>query len=124
LGDQPRDAALAEMHADVHWPDMLPRAGVVGHDAVRVSWARQFEAIDPHVEPKSFSKSPNGDVVVDVCQTVRNKDTSLIGWLSQWRLGSLVVADADDRRRRYDGRQGNIFAGDRSTTRDGPGLHR
>jgi hypothetical protein len=45
---------------------------------VREYWQRQFDAIDPRVEPKGFSTDPEGRLVVDVHQVVRDRDGKLL----------------------------------------------
>jgi hypothetical protein len=42
-----------------------------GREAVRSYWTRQWAMIDPHVEPTGFSSDAEGEVVVEVHQTVR-----------------------------------------------------
>jgi hypothetical protein len=41
-------------------------------------WARQLEAIDARVEPLGFSLEPDGRVVVDVHQVVRDRSGALV----------------------------------------------
>jgi ketosteroid isomerase-like protein len=60
------DAVLARMTADVDWPNAWEGGRAVGPDAVREYWARQWAAIDPHVQPTAFVERPlvgEGDVV-------------------------------------------------------------
>jgi hypothetical protein len=49
----------------------------LGHDAVRAYWTRQWQLIDPHVEPESLSDDEQGRVVVEVHQVVRDLDGTL-----------------------------------------------
>src|SRR5437762_10165350 len=49
------DAALGTMHPDVVWPNGMEGGYVHGHDAVRAYWTRQWDVIDPHVEPRRFT---------------------------------------------------------------------
>jgi hypothetical protein len=72
------DAVVAVMHADVDWPNAFEGGRVVGHEAVRDYWARQFAQIDPHVEPRSFATTDDGLVEVSVHQVVRALDGSVI----------------------------------------------
>jgi hypothetical protein len=73
------DAVLARMTADVDWPNAWEGGHVVGPDAVREYWTRQWAAIDPHVEPTAFVERPDGRVAVSVHQVVRALDGSLVG---------------------------------------------
>ena len=45
------DSALAAMHPDVDWHNAMEDRRAHGHDEVRAYWTRQWELIDPHVEP-------------------------------------------------------------------------
>lgn len=67
------DAVLAVMRPDVDWPDVAGGTRVVGHEAVRAYWARQFEVIDPRVEPTALVARADGEVVVTVHQVVRDR---------------------------------------------------
>jgi hypothetical protein len=72
------DAVLAVMHPEVDWPDMIAGARVHGHAAVRDYWQRQFAAIDPRVDPVRFSLKPDGGIVTDVHQVVRDRDGNIV----------------------------------------------
>jgi hypothetical protein len=60
------------MHADVDWPNAWEGGRVVGRDAVRAYWTRQFEEISSRVEPESFTEEPDGAVTVEVHQVVHD----------------------------------------------------
>jgi hypothetical protein len=66
------DAAVALMHPDVDWPNGFEGGREHGRAAVRAYWTRQFEQIDPEVEPTAFSTRPDGSIAVAVHQTVRD----------------------------------------------------
>jgi ketosteroid isomerase-like protein len=51
---------------------------VRGHAAVREYWTRQWETIDPRVEPVRVAETPDGRVVVDVHQVVRERSGALL----------------------------------------------
>jgi hypothetical protein len=51
---------------------------VHGRDGVRKYWAHQWKLIDPHVEPVEFSFGPEGEVVVEVHQVVRDLSGNLL----------------------------------------------
>lgn len=72
------DAVLAMMSADVDWPNAWEGGRVRGHDAVREYWARQWAAIDPHVEPGAITEEGDGRIAVRVHQTVRELDGVLL----------------------------------------------
>ncbi|HEY7062264.1 MAG TPA: nuclear transport factor 2 family protein [Chloroflexota bacterium] len=67
------DAVLAAVQPDVDWPNALEGTRLRGHDAVREYWQRQFEMIDPRVEPQRFTLEPDGRVAVAVHQIVRDR---------------------------------------------------
>jgi ketosteroid isomerase-like protein len=69
------DAAVGLMHADVDWPNAWEGGRVVGRDAVRDYWMRQFEAISSQVEPERFAEEPDGSITVDVHQVVHDAGT-------------------------------------------------
>src|SRR4051794_36085348 len=72
------ERAVAAMQADVDWPNAFEGGRVAGRDAVRAYWTRQFDQIDPHVEPVGFSVEPDGRIAVAVHQLVRGLDGSLL----------------------------------------------
>jgi hypothetical protein len=49
-----------------------------GREAVRDYWIRQWNSINPHVEPQGFQFDENGQIVVDVYQVVRDLDGNLL----------------------------------------------
>jgi hypothetical protein len=72
------DAALAAMHPDVDWHNAMEDRRAHGHDEVRTYWTRQWELIDPHVEPLGFEIEADGRIAVEVHQVVRDLDGDLI----------------------------------------------
>ena len=75
-----RDMAsvLAAMLEDVMWANGMEGGHVQGVDAVRKYWTHQWGMIDPHVEPIEFSNGPEGEVVVEVHQVVRDLNGNLL----------------------------------------------
>jgi len=63
------------MHPDVDWPNAWEGGRVVGHEAVREYWRRQFEAISSRVEPEGFARELDGAITVDVRQVVHDAGT-------------------------------------------------
>ena len=66
------DKALAGMHPDVDWPNMIEGGREHGHAAVKDYWQRQFETTDPRVEPQRVTLLGDDEAVVDVHQVVRD----------------------------------------------------
>lgn len=72
------EAALELMHPDVDWPNGMEGGRVAGRDAVRDYWTRQFQMIDSHVDPVSFTEADDGRIAVAVRQTVRDLDGKVL----------------------------------------------
>jgi len=72
------DAVLRLMREDVAWPNGMEGGYVHGHAAVREYWTRQWQMVDPRVEPIRFSLEPDGGVAVDVHQVVRDLKGQLL----------------------------------------------
>ena len=70
--------ALTLMHPDVDWPNGIEGGRVVGRDAVREYWTRQWKVVDPHVDPIGFSSDAAGRTIVDVHQVVRDLDGKVL----------------------------------------------
>jgi ketosteroid isomerase-like protein len=106
------EAAIALMHPDVDWPNAWEGGRVVGREAVRAYWNRQFAAISSTVEPDCFTEEADGSITVEVRQVVHDARTGdLISdshVCHRYRLvdGLVVrmdVLEAPDRRRDSDG---------------------
>ncbi len=72
------EAVLAGMHEDVMWANGMEGGHVHGRDGVRSYWTRQWAMIDPHVEPVSFSRGEDREVIVEVHQVVRDLQGNLL----------------------------------------------
>ncbi|QYO66953.1 nuclear transport factor 2 family protein [Leptolyngbya sp. 7M] len=72
------DAVLTVMHPDVQWANGMEGGHIHGREAVRDYWIRQWNSIDPQVNPQGFRSDENGQIVVDVHQVVRNLDGNLL----------------------------------------------
>ncbi len=69
------NAALELMHPDVDWPNAWEGGRVVGREAVRDYWTRQFGAISSHVEAESFTDESDGAITVAVHAVVHDTNT-------------------------------------------------
>lgn len=65
-------AALALMTEDVHWPKASEGGSVVGKEAIRDYWTRQWGQFDPHVEPLAVTAASDGSFHVQVHQRVNS----------------------------------------------------
>jgi hypothetical protein len=72
------DAVLASMSDDVDWPNAWEGGRLIGHDAVRDYWTRQWAAIDPRVDPLEIGPRADGRVEVQVRQLVRDLDGKVL----------------------------------------------
>lgn len=72
------DTCLAAMTPDVDWANGWEGGRVVGRDAVRDYWQRQWAAIDSIAEPTSVSERPDGTIEVAVHLVARDKDGNVL----------------------------------------------
>src|SRR5262249_30463161 len=72
------DALLDVMDADANWPNGWEGGSVVGHDAVRDYWTRQWAEIDPTVTPQGFEPLADGRLRVRVHQVIRDRAGKLM----------------------------------------------
>lgn len=75
FNDRDIDAVLERVHPEVDWPNAWEGGRVVGRDAVRDYWTRQFAEISSTVEPESFTEELDGAVTVHVHQVVRDANS-------------------------------------------------
>ena len=92
---------LAAMDADVIWANGMEGGYVHGRSEVRDYWTRQWAIINPHVEPIGFAKGPDGEVIVEVHQVVRDHDGILladriVGHVFRIESGSIMRFDIRD----------------------------
>jgi hypothetical protein len=86
------DAVLTLLTPDVDWPNAWEGGRVVGHDAVRDYWTRQWAEIDPHVEPLRIEEREDGRVAVEVHAVVRARDGTT---LSDGRVDHVYTFEGD-----------------------------
>ena len=72
------ERVLAALHEDVMWANGMEGGHVHGREGVRKYWTHQWTMMDPHVEPVGFSGGPDGEVVVEVHQVVRDLDGKVL----------------------------------------------
>ena len=72
------DSALAIMTPDVDWPNVAENRRVIGHEAVRDYWTRQWREIDPLVDPRGFRELDDGRIAVDVHRVVKGMDGEVL----------------------------------------------
>jgi hypothetical protein len=72
------EAVLAAMQPDVQWANSTDGGHLVGHDAVRAYWTRQWADIAPILTPEHFSTDALGRVVIEGRLRVRDKSGALL----------------------------------------------
>lgn len=72
------DAALALMTQDVSWPKASEGGKIIGKEAIRAYWTRQWSEFDPYVEPLSITAQDDGKIRVRVRQLVKNLQGDLL----------------------------------------------
>jgi len=72
------DAVLAHMHADVAWPNGWEGGYMTGHEEIRSYWLRQWQQINPGVEPLSFEARSEDQIAVKVHQVIKDLDGQLL----------------------------------------------
>jgi ketosteroid isomerase-like protein len=72
------DTCLAAMTPDVDWANGWEGGRVVGRDAVRDYWQRQWAQIDSTAEPAAVTGRPDGTIEVAVHLVARDKDGQVL----------------------------------------------
>nr|WP_321985167.1 nuclear transport factor 2 family protein [uncultured Lichenicoccus sp.] len=69
------DGVLGALTDGVTWANGMDGGHVQGRAAVREYWTRRWSMVSPHVEPVGFHRSPDGAIVAEVRQSVRDLDS-------------------------------------------------
>jgi hypothetical protein len=78
FNDRDVETALAGMTPDVDWANGWEGGRVVGREAVRSYWQRQWAEIDSSAEPTAIEERPDGRVEVTVHLVARDKDGKVV----------------------------------------------
>jgi|SRR5215469_14292667 len=65
------DGALALMTQDVSWPKASEGGKVIGKEAIRAYWTRQWSEFEPHVEPLAITVGAGGELHVKCAKSSR-----------------------------------------------------
>ena len=71
-------AVLCTLHTQVRWSRAWEGDYATGHDEVQAYWLRQWQELEPRVEPTSIQERADGKLEVSVHQVVRDKEGSLL----------------------------------------------
>ena len=66
------DGVLTALTDDVAWANGMDGGHVHGREAVRAYWTRQWAMVSPHVDPVGFHRTPDGAIIAEVRQSVRD----------------------------------------------------
>lgn len=72
------EAVISSMVPDVEWANGMEGGHVHGKDEVRIYWKRQFETLNPQVEPVRIEPDDNENWVVEVHQVVHDSKGNLL----------------------------------------------
>ena len=74
--DIPR--VLATLHPQVRWSKAWEGDYATGHDEVSAYWQRQWQELDPHVEPTRIIERADGRLEVTVQQLVKDRQGTIL----------------------------------------------
>jgi hypothetical protein len=69
---------LTTLHPQVRWSRAWEGDYATGHDEVRDYWLRQWQELNPQVEPTGFAERKDGRLEVAVHQVVKNMQGQLL----------------------------------------------
>ncbi len=72
------DGTLEFMSENVSWPKASEGGRVVGKQAIREYWTRQWSEFDPRVDVLDVIESESGETIVSVRQFVRNRNGDVV----------------------------------------------
>jgi hypothetical protein len=72
------DNALSTMQPDVQWSKAWEGGYISGHNDIMEYWTRQWNEINPKVEPVGFDERENGSLEVKVAQNVKDLQGGLL----------------------------------------------
>ena len=85
------DGVLAFMTDDVHWPKAFEGGFVVGKNAVKEYWNRQWSEIDPTVTPVGTAVLPDGRIEVTVHQVVKDMSGAVLADMTVLHVYTLAA---------------------------------
>jgi hypothetical protein len=102
------DAALMLMSENVSWPKASEGGRVVGKQAIRNYWTRQWAEFDPRVDVLEVVERESGKTDVRVHQIVKNLKGDVLSDTELWHVytianGLIKRMDIDDGKARSEG---------------------
>jgi hypothetical protein len=80
------DGTLALMTENVSWPKASEGGRVIGKQAIREYWTRQWVDFDPHLEVLEVIDNQNGKTEVKVHQLVKNLKGDVLADVELWHV--------------------------------------
>ena len=84
------DGALALMSENVSWPKASEGGRVVGKEAIRAYWSRQWKEFDPQVEPIETIVREAGKIDVRVRQIVKSLGGDVLSDREVWHAYTIA----------------------------------
>ena len=84
------DGVLALMSQEVSWPKASEGGRVVGKEAIRAYWTRQWNEFDPHVKPLEVIDRGAGKSEVRVHQLVRSLSGEVLSDSEVWHVFTIA----------------------------------
>jgi hypothetical protein len=84
------DGVLALMSENVNWPKGSESGRAVGKEEIRGYWTRQWQEIDPHVEPMEVIEREDGKAEVRVHQVVKSLDGDVLFDREVWHVYTIA----------------------------------
>jgi hypothetical protein len=84
------DGVLALMVDNVSWPKASEGGRVVGKEAIRAYWSRQWQEFDPHVEPIEAIDREGGKTEVRVHQLVKSLGGEVLSDSEVWHVYTIA----------------------------------
>lgn len=84
------DDALAFMSEDVSWPKASEGGRIIGKQAIREYWARQWAEFDPLVNVLEVTNRQSGATAVKVQQLVKDLKGNILSDMELWHVYSFT----------------------------------
>jgi hypothetical protein len=84
------DGVLALMSQNVSWPRASEGGRAVGKEEIRAYWTRQWQELDPHVEPLEVIDREGDKTEVRVHQLVKNLGGEVLSDSEVWHVYTIA----------------------------------